>query len=364
MRLKAWQNMPVLRIKVKGEAFADADVERAVAAIRSGALVALPTETVYGLAADPDDAASVAKLQRAKGRDAGKPLTHHVASVDAARRLVAAIPRRVERLAARFWPGPFTAVLPTPEGGSIGVRVPAQAFTRAVLAHFPRGLLLSSVNPSGAPPLTDPDEIAARFTDIDVLIDAGPAVLGTASAVVRDLGVELEVLREGTLARDELLRAAAATVWFVCTGNTCRSPLAAAIATHAAAGALGVGTGDLLARGLHICSAGTATGGGSIASEGSLQVAAEIGLDLGAHVSRPAEPTDLARAAAVYAMTQSHLRHVLGLAPDVASRAQVLDPDGTDIPDPFGGDLSIYREAREVIGQAVMARLPAILALM
>lgn len=356
--------MPVRRVKVKSDQ-ADAElVQAAVEAIRAGQLVALPTETVYGFAADPSNPRSIERVRTAKQRTNDQPLTHHITSRDAVASLAPELPLRAARLADRYWPGPLTLVVPGASAASVGMRVPAHAFTREVLGAFDQGLFLTSTNVTREKPLCTPDEIAAAFPDIDLLCDSGPATLGQASAVVRLTGPELEVLREGTLSADEILRASATTVLFVCTGNTCRSPLAKVIARQKVATALRVETGQLMARGLWITSAGTAAGGGSPASAHALQAAAEIDLDLAAHRSRGLGDDLVAHLGRAYALTQSHLQGILLSYPQLADRVTLLDPQGRDIPDPFGGPIETYRMARTFIGNAVTARMPEILGLL
>ena len=355
--------MPVRRINVKSEQPDPAVVAEVARAIGQGRLVALPTETVYGLAADPDSAGSVARLRAVKGRPDLQEFTHHVASTERLEALAAPPPPRVRRLLARYWPGPLTIVLPGLATPSVGVRVPAHSFTSAVLAEFEHGLLLSSTNRHGETPLITPDQIAARLPEIDLLCDAGPPPLGQASSVVRWAEPELQVLREGTLTSAELLRTAASAVLFVCTGNTCRSPLAEVVAKRAVAAALQTEPNSLPARGLWITSAGTAAADGWPASENSVYAASEAGLDLSAHRSRALTRQTLLEAARVYALSAPHLANLLELAPEVGDRASLLRPDDDDIPDPYGGDLEVYRAAREAITAGIQARLDEILAL-
>src|SRR5438552_2157485 len=117
-------------------------IARAAAVLRAGGLVAFPTETVYGLGANALDAAAVARIFAAKGRPAINPLIVHVASVEQARELAAEWPGAAEGLAARFWPGPLTLVLPkrpsvpeivTAGAATVGLRVPAHPVARALL---------------------------------------------------------------------------------------------------------------------------------------------------------------------------------------------------------------------------------------
>jgi tRNA threonylcarbamoyl adenosine modification protein (Sua5/YciO/YrdC/YwlC family) len=338
-------------------------VRKAVEAIRAGQVVVLPTETVYGLVADPRSPASVDRIREVKQRPEGLVFTHHVADRDAIDTLVPPPPARVVRLLDRYWPGPLTIVLPDGRHGTLGFRLPAHEFTRAVIREFAPSLYMTSVNRSGQPPIVAPSDIAREFADdIDLIFDAGVPPLEQASTVVRWQDGELEVLREGVLTAAEVFRTAARNVLFICTGNTCRSPLAVALARRAAAAELGVSEERVLAHGLDFGSAGAAAGDGFPASGNSIAVAAEIGLDLREHRTRQLDRELLTAADHVYCLGPSHLVAAQSLAPEHADRIELLDPDGGAIPDPFGGDLETYRRTREVIGRAVERRVRALLA--
>jgi L-threonylcarbamoyladenylate synthase len=192
---------------------------RAAALLRAGALVAVPTETVYGLAARADSEDAVAAIYRAKGRPSFNPLIVHVGSVEQARRL-AMFDDRAEMLAARFWPGPLTLVLPVrAESGivpavtaglpTIGIRVPAHALSRRLLLDLDLPLAAPSANRSLAVSPTTPDHVAASLGDnIAAILDGGPCEQGLESTIValRDSG-RWSLLREGPIARGDLVAA-------------------------------------------------------------------------------------------------------------------------------------------------------------
>jgi protein-tyrosine phosphatase len=347
-------------VDAAGSPWADA-VREAAAVLARGLAVVLPTETVPGLAVLP---AEIARLRDLKGRDAEQPVTHHTASLDGAVRAGAVLAGPAARLAARSWPGPLTLVVPARHGGTIGVRVPAHPFTRAVIAASGSpSLLMTSVNRSGQPPLVLEPDIRKEFGDrIELAVFAAEPPSGVASTVVRIVGPEIEILREGALDRATIVRRAARSIVFVCTGNTCRSPLAEAIARDRIARGLGVRGDELEGHGIHLASAGIATAGGSPASEGSRQVARELGLSLDDHRSRPLEPSMVREADFVYCLAETHLDAARALHPHDATRIALLDPAGRGIPDPFGGDLEDYRHAGAAIAAAIEQRLPAMLA--
>jgi len=335
-------------------------LEQLVVALRAGQLCVLPTETVYGLAVQPDNAAAIARARVLKGRDEQHEFTWHLSCAADASDLARVDDVRVQRLFERYWPGPLTLVLPTvtDQAKTIGLRVPAHDFTRAVIAASGKALLLTSVNKTGAAPLCDAALIERQLEgQIDLLVDDGVSPVGMASTVARCIGPELEILRQGILSSGDVLSAAAANILFVCTGNTCRSPLAEAFARQRMADRLAVASDAVLARGLNFCSSGTATLPGVPASEGSLTGAAELGIDLSAHRSSALTPQLLDQADRIYCLSHSHRLAVLELAPEAADKTMLLHHSGDDISDPFGHDLQTYRAARDEIIRAIDARL-------
>lgn len=335
-----------------------------MAQLQAGTLVILPTETVYGLAADPAAPGAVDALQQVKGRGEQQPFTHHLASYEQLGALAPAPPARIARMLQRLWPGPLTLIVPGHDGTEVGLRVPAHAFTQAVIDAVGHGLLMSSANRHGAPPCNDAASLTAAFgaePSVALFADAGPPQLGEASAVVRLRGRRLEVLRPGLLSADELFTAAAARVLFVCTGNTCRSPLAEALLRHLAAKRLGVAADQVLAHGLCARSAGTGTMPGMPASAGAVAAAAELGIDLSGHRSSLVSDHLLRAADRILCLSPSHAAVVCELAPDAAERVELLDPAGGGVSDPFGAGVEVYRQTRNEIARHIEARLDALL---
>lgn len=138
------------------------------------------------------------------------------------------------------------------------------------------------------------------------------------------------------------------SVLFVCTGNTCRSPLAEVLCKRLLADRLGCTPNDLPARGFFVTSAGVMAYPGEVASEGAVTAAAELGADLSAHRSRPVTPELLANATDVLAMTGGHLAVLAYRFPNVGPPPLPL-ADRHDIPDPIGGELEEYRACAQAI---------------
>lgn len=335
-----------------------AAIEMAARALRDGALVVFPTETVYGLAARADDPLAVRALRDAKGRDADKPLTLHLPDLAAFEARFSPLPAAVGRLARRALPGPVTLVLPDRDGGTIGVRVPDDAVARAVLAAAGCPVVASSVNAAGEPPATTGSD-AAIFAagKAAVVLDAGPSRLGRPSTVVRFEGARVEVLREGAMPAAEVLERAARVLLFVCTGNLCRSPLAAILAVGALARRRGCSPAELPSLGVAVLSAGTAAELGRRATPESVAEARARGLDLAGHRSRPLTPALLDRSDRVYVMEAAQRARILEFAPEASESVYLLDPGGRDVPDPFGRGPEFYGRTARMLEAAVEERV-------
>lgn len=187
-----------------------AAIRRAADLLRAGELVIVPTETVYGVAARADSPAALAKLCAAKGRDEAKRIAFFAANLAAARAAGAQADEIAERLAAAFWPGPLTLVLPAAAGEWIGFRCPdhsvALAWLRALDGIVPA---VTSANRSGAPAAkTAAEAWDALAPHVALALDAGPVAVGAASTVVKVAGGAVDILRPGPIDRAALERAA------------------------------------------------------------------------------------------------------------------------------------------------------------
>ena len=189
----------------------EAGIARAAEILRGGGLVALPTETVYGLAARADSEAAIAAIYRAKGRPEFNPLIVHVASLEQAERL-ARFDVRARLLAARFWPGPLTLVLPLRKGvaiapavtaglPTIALRMPAHPLMQAVLHEIGVPLAAPSANRSGSVSPTSAGHVLASFgEDAPVVLDGGPCERGLESTIVAVREHGWQLLRPGPIA--------------------------------------------------------------------------------------------------------------------------------------------------------------------
>lgn len=190
-------------------------VALAVEILGNGGLVAMPTETVYGLAADASNPEAVVRLYEAKGRPRFNPLIAHVSGLEMARREAHFSPL-ADRLTQKFWPGPLTLVLPVTPGGTvcdlarsglqtIGLRCPSHPAAKALITAFGRPVVAPSANRSGHVSPTRADHVAADLSDrIELILDGGPCDVGIESTILAVQGESVTLLRSGAVPADEL----------------------------------------------------------------------------------------------------------------------------------------------------------------
>jgi L-threonylcarbamoyladenylate synthase len=199
-------------IRCAGRDALTADETAAVAAAAgAGGVILFPTDTLYGLGADPLSAAGLAAIYRLKGRLPDKPLPVLIADASLVGRFAAAVPPAWRTLMARFWPGPLTLLFPAlpglPRGirsadGKVALRVPGSALCRSVLTAAGGALTGTSANPSGAAGTGDPDEALHGLAgEVDLLVNAGSLRLSAASTLLDvDAAGAVVLLRAGALA--------------------------------------------------------------------------------------------------------------------------------------------------------------------
>jgi len=355
-------------------ASSDAEVVQAAkegaAVLAGGGLVGFATETVYGVGAVADNVEAMERLRDLKDRPQ-RPFSVHLAKPGDEARYVRRLPPTATRLIAKAWPGPLTLLVgldgrladdKVQSAGLygvlawedfIGLRCPDCPVASAMLAAVDRPVVAPSANRAGAPsPRTAQDVLAGLDGQIDLLIDSGPTRYGLDSTIVRIDADGWKIVREGVVSAERIQRLLRKTILFVCTGNTCRSPIAAGLARKRLAERIGCKAGQLEREGYEVLSAGIVAAQDAPASPEAVSAAGGLGADISSHRSRKITAELINHADLIFCMTDVHIAEVLRLAPAAAGKVARLW-DGGDIPDPIGEGPNVYRDTAERIDLAL-----------
>ncbi len=351
---------------------------RMARALQAGEVVIMPTETVYGVAACVTRCQAMNRLRQIKGRPAGgKPFSVHIGRKADAEHYVNRMPPVAERIIRKGWPGPLALVLPVEEPAetpiarvvgrdlldeifherTIGLRCPDDPVTTRALAEVGEPVVAASANrPGNAPPATAQEAIRELGDEVDLIIDTGATRYTKPSTIVKVAGDgRWEVLRSGVLDARAVRRLASKTILLVCSGNTCRSPMAEALCQARLSETLGVSPDKLADAGYEVLSAGAATGGGAPASDNAIEACRREGMDISGHRSRPLTPDLIRQADVIWTMCRHHSDAVIRLVPEAKNKVERLDP-GQDISDPAGADAEHYAQCLRQIRTALEAR--------
>lgn len=344
--------------------------------LRRGGVVGLPTEASYVAAAlglHPD---AVGRLRAAVG---GAALEVAVAGAAAARDWLPGLGGAGRRLADRVWPGPVVLVSGEGIGDGLAARLPAvvrdevtagdrlrlRYSTHPAIDHLvrrlPGPLVVAPLPAGGGEAFTVRHLLENGGRGIDLVLDDGPGRYRQPATGVEADGDQWAVAREGALSAGEIAARLARRIVFVCTGNTCRSPLAEAICKRRLADRLGCAVDELPARGFVVASAGMAAADGMPAAAEAVAVARALGGDLERHRSQPLTPELARQADHLLLMTAGHARALADAWPAEAARAELLSPTGDDIPDPIGAPLEIYEVCARQLEYCIDAFLARVL---
>lgn len=348
-------------------------LRRAARVLREGGLVVFPTETVYGVGASAANSEAVRRLQALKSPAAESSFTVHVARAADAARYVNRLGPISRRLMKKAWPGPLTLLLPvddpaatsihadlSAEGrsaiyrdGQMGIRCPDDPVAADLLAAAEAPVIATGANRPGRPTSTEGETAAAELAEsVDLILDGGRCRYGRPSTIVRVIADRYELLREGVYDARTLRRLATLNLLFVCSGNTCRSPIAEGLSRIWIAEKLGLSAEALSDRGIVVQSCGTGAFDGSPATAEAVDVCARRGVDISRHRSQPLTPELIRSADHIFTMTESHRRAVISKAPEAAERTRRLS-DGADISDPMGGTHEEYHACAQIIWDAL-----------
>ena len=345
-------------------------IHRAVEALSSGQIVAFQTETVYGLAASALQPAAVDRLWAIKGRDPEKPFALAVKSFEEALDYIPNMTSTAKRLARRCWPGPVTLVMDdhpqsvvhqldeavvrsTVPKGMVGLRVPDDEVALAILRLCAGPVVLTSANRSGMPAALKGQDVMDQLGgEVDLVIDGGPTRYQGPSTVVQ-VGTEINILREGVVKESTIRELTDYVALVVCTGNTCRSPMAEAIMKMQFAKRLSCGLGEIGHHGVTIMSAGIAAMPGAPAAAQSVQVMQQMGVDISTHTSQPMTQRLAQCSDVIFTLTNGHRQAIISQWPELSHSVKTLRPDGGDIADPIGSPVAVYQTCAQQIQQCI-----------
>lgn len=350
---------------------------KAVETLNAGGLVAFPTETVYGLAAAAARPDALKRLAQLKNRPPDKPFTLHIGRQSQLSTYVPALQPLDATLLRKAWPGPLTAVFTIPGAqeqslkeqlslplfdalyyeGSIGVRLPDHELARELLSDFEGPVVAPSANLAGREAPTSAQDVLDQLDGrIDLLLDAGPTRYRRSSTVVRLAGKQMDILREGIIDRAALERMRTLTILFICTGNTCRTPMAEGICRHQLAQKVGCAVDQLPKMGYNVLSAGVMAYEGAEASPEAVDACRQRGIDITAHRARPLTVDLINSADYIFVMSSSHRQAVLSQVPAADGRTALL-AGSEEITDPIGMELQQYCNCAEHIADSIDKRL-------
>jgi protein-tyrosine phosphatase len=363
-------------IEVKDPIRDSEKLKRCAQCIDEGGLVVFPTETVYGIACRAEKK-SLERLDNLKQRNLEKRYTLHIGSKNKLTDFVANLSLPAKKLVKNAWPGPLTIIFEIAENeikaltekhsaeivellyknNTIGIRCPDEPIGCALLNLCKFPVVAPSANLGGQPPATEGMQAFEQIGEfVDIVINAGTCKYEKSSTVAQISPAGLKILRIGAYSERQIRKMYNVSMLFVCSGNTCRSPMAEGLARKKIAEKLGCNIDQLEDMGYKIESAGVFAVKGFAASDGSIRFCASKGVDISHHQSQRLTVEKIKNADYIFAMSNGHKDAIIQLCPEAEQKSMLLK-DGEEISDPIGGDYEAYAACGQMIEEAVNERI-------
>jgi len=360
--------MGLVVLNLRLEADARDAIHHAVEAISAGKLVVLPTDTVYGIACSALNSDGISRLTELFEKPLATPLSYCVKSEADALDYAPDMSPLARRLARRGWPGPLTIVLPGPHPDSviqripeearkllhhelgIGLRVPNHPVIEQVHRLTAGPLILARAAANGQPDCVTGEDAATQFGQkVQLILNDGKCRFAQPSTIARIEGNRLEVIRPGVLDEVSLKRMSQVNILLVCTGNTCRSPMAEGLLKKKLGALKSCPSDGLEEKGFRITSAGIAAMPGGSPSEEAVEVMHCSGIEIGDHRSQSLNDRLVNEADLILTMTNSHRQMLVSQWPTAGNRVHLLGRDQGDIFDPIGMPMEYYEACAQQI---------------